>query len=93
MRTAQLGPGEMKALDLQGVRVAIANVDGAFYGFSDVCSHGDHALSDGRLEGMALICSSDGSKFDLASGRVLNGPALKRVRTYRIQVQGDDLVI
>jgi 3-phenylpropionate/trans-cinnamate dioxygenase ferredoxin subunit len=83
----------MKALDLQGARVAIANVDGVFYAFSDVCPHAECSLSQGQLEGMVVICGSDGSRFDLSSGHALSGPAQKRVRTYRIQIQGDDLII
>ena len=93
IKANQVAPGTMIALDLQGARVVIANLDGAFYAFSDACSHGDCSLSAGRLEGMAVTCASDGSKFDIPSGRVLSGPAQKRVRTYRIQIQGDDLVI
>ena len=85
--------GQMTSIDLQGTRVAIAHLDGAFYAFSDSCPHDAGSLSNGRLEGMVVICQSDGSRFDVASGRVLGGPAQKRVRTYRIQVQGDDLVI
>ena len=85
--------GQMTSIDLQGTRVAIAHLDGGFYAFNDSCPHDAGSLSQGRLEGMVVICQSDGSRFDVASGRVLGGPAQKRVRTYRIQVQGDDLVI
>jgi 3-phenylpropionate/trans-cinnamate dioxygenase ferredoxin subunit len=83
----------MTSFDLQGTRVAIAHLDGAFYAFSDTCPHDADSLSEGRLEGMVVVCQSDGSRFDVASGRVLSGPAEKRLRTYRIQVRGDDLVI
>jgi 3-phenylpropionate/trans-cinnamate dioxygenase ferredoxin subunit len=93
MKSNQIGPGQMTAVDLQGTRVAIANVDGAFYAFSDACPHDAASLSQGKLSGLIVACREDGSQFDLPSGRVLAGPSLKRVRTYRIQIAGDELLI
>ena len=93
LKSSQIAPGQMTAIDLYGVPVAIANVDGVFYAISDACTHGACSLSRGRLEGKVVICSTDGSQFDLVSGHVLGGPATARVRTYRIQVHGDDLSI
>jgi nitrite reductase/ring-hydroxylating ferredoxin subunit len=87
-----LGAGQMTSVDLQGVRVGLANVEGAFYAFSDACSHDGLSLSAGRLDGTTLTCSC-GSRFDLLSGNVLSGPALKRIRTFRVQVSGDELRI
>jgi 3-phenylpropionate/trans-cinnamate dioxygenase ferredoxin component len=88
-----LQPGQMRAVDLQGTRVAIANVNGRYYAFSNVCPHDDSHLTLGDFENPEAICPVDGSRFDLASGNVLQGPALKRIRTYRIQIEGDELRI
>ena len=89
----EIAPGRMRSVDLHGVAVAIANVDGAFYGIGDACSHAGCSLSDGSLEGSVVTCLNDGSQFDLASGHVLTGPATLRVRTYRVQVHGTELRI
>jgi nitrite reductase/ring-hydroxylating ferredoxin subunit len=83
----------MKGVDLQGSPVGIANVDGRFYAFSNACPNLDCLLTDGRLEGMTLTCSRHGSQFDLASGHVIKGPAIGRIRTYRVQTEGDELHI
>lgn len=93
IRSCEIAPGQMMAVDLQGVPVAIANSGGAFYAFSDVCPHAACSLSKGRLEANVVTCPSDGSQFDLASGHVLTGPAKVRVRTYRVQIKGDELCI
>jgi nitrite reductase/ring-hydroxylating ferredoxin subunit len=95
-RRNEIGPGEMRAIDLQGTRVGIANVDGRFFAFADTCTYADHPLSQGRLEGLLLTCPTDGSQFDLAggnAGNVVKGPATRRIRTYRVQLDGDDLHI
>ena len=92
-KVTEIEPGQMKAVDLQGTRVGLANVDGHFYAFSDVCPHDEDLLSSGSLNGLELTCRTDGSRFDLSSGNVLMGPATKRIRTYRVQVEGDDIRI
>jgi nitrite reductase/ring-hydroxylating ferredoxin subunit len=89
----EIESGQMLSIDLQGTRVALAHVDSAYYAFSDNCPH-DHArLSSGQLDGLVVICPGDGSRFEITSGRVIQGPATTRVRTYRVQRDGDELRI
>lgn len=83
----------MKRIDLQGSYVGVVNIDGAFFAFTDTCPHDGASLSLGSIEDKVLTCPKDGSQFDLSSGNVLKGPALKRIRTYRIQVRGEELHI
>jgi nitrite reductase/ring-hydroxylating ferredoxin subunit len=91
MMASEIASGQMKALHLHGVAVAIANVEGAFYAISDVCSHDGSSLSQGSLDGKTVICPTDGSRFDLTSGSALGGPATTRVRTYHVQVRDDEI--
>ena len=92
-RYEEVQAGVMLGIDLQGKRVAITKVDSTFYAFSDECPF-DHArLSSGQLEGLIVICPGDGSRFEITSGRVLKGPATNRIRTYRVQREGDELRI
>ena len=92
-KASEIASGQMTGVDLQGVRVAIARVEGAFYAFSDICTHLGCSLSEGKLEGMVLTCPCHGSQFDIASGHVLTGPAVQRIRTYQVQIEGDELRI
>ena len=41
----------------------------------DRCSHRGCSLADGSIEGDAVVCACHGSRFALADGRVLRGPA------------------
>jgi nitrite reductase/ring-hydroxylating ferredoxin subunit len=83
----------MKAIDLQGSPVGVANVDGKFFAFSNACPGLTCVLTDRRLEARAVTCATHGNRFDLASGQVLGGPAPSRIRTYRVQVNGEELRI
>ncbi len=92
-KSSDIAPGHLVTVDLYGTAVAIANVGSEFYAIGDACPHASCSLSQGLLEGKILTCQTDGSQFDLTSGNVLSGPATERVRTYRVQVRGDDLSI
>ena len=79
--------------DAGGYEIAVANVEGTFYAFSDICTHRRCSLSQGQLDGTTLECICHGSRFDVATGDVLRGPANLPVQVFAIRVQGDALVL
>jgi len=92
-KSAEIVPGQMTSIDLQGTRVAVANIGGTFYAFTDTCPHAGCSLAEGQLDGMTVTCRCHGSQFDIATGHVVTGPARDRVRTYRVQVENGELRI
>src|SRR3954471_21146545 len=46
-----------------------------FYALHDRCSHRGCSLSEGSVEGDAIVCGCHGSRFDRRDGSVLQGPA------------------
>ncbi|CAH2405781.1 Rieske (2Fe-2S) protein [Mesorhizobium escarrei] len=74
-------------LDDRKLRVSIARVDNRLYAFDDLCTCSDEAcpLSGGLLKGTTIMCQCHGSRFDIATGSVLNGPATERLNTYEVQ--------
>lgn len=85
--------GKLSAFDVDGERVAVANVDGKFYAFGDTCTHAQCSLAEGELEGTKVTCPCHGSQFDVTSGEVLNPPARQPVGSYRVEEEGDSLRI
>jgi 3-phenylpropionate/trans-cinnamate dioxygenase ferredoxin subunit len=88
-----LGEGEMRAFDVRGTKIAVANVGGAFHAFDDTCTHMACSLAEGDLEETTVICPCHGSEFDVTSGAVLQGPAREPVATYETRVEGDNLEV
>ena len=92
-RVEDLEDGGMRAFDVRGTRVAVANVDGALYAFGDTCTHMACSLAGGDLEENIVICPCHGSEFDVTSGAVLQGPAREPVETYETRVEGGSLEV
>jgi 3-phenylpropionate/trans-cinnamate dioxygenase ferredoxin subunit len=69
------------------VRISIARVNGRLYAFDDLCTCGDQPcpLSGGLLTGQTIMCQCHGSRFDLTTGNVLNGPAVDPLNVYEVQ--------
>jgi 3-phenylpropionate/trans-cinnamate dioxygenase ferredoxin subunit len=88
-----LEEGEMRAFDVRGTKIAVANVGGAFHAFDDTCTHMACSLAGGDLEETTVICPCHGSEFDVTSGAVLQGPAREPLATYKTRVEGDNLEI
>ena len=67
---ADLPPGQLKAVDVEGKSVLLANVDGEVYAFKNVCPvDGRSPLDGGRLSGPVLVCPWHNCAYDARSGR------------------------
>jgi nitrite reductase/ring-hydroxylating ferredoxin subunit len=74
-------------VEVEGTRLVLAAVDGAWYAVEDQCSHaGCPFSSEAALEGSTIVCNCHGSEFDLASGEVRRGPAEYAIRTLPVRV-------
>jgi len=83
-RLAELKPGEAGVVEVNGASVAVFNIDGKYYAVDDYCPHAGGPLSEGRLDGMTVVCPWHGSCFDLSTGAVLCGPAKESLKTYHV---------
>ena len=90
-----LGPSDAVPNDLvapyylndRKLRIAIARVADRLYAFDDLCTCGDTPcpLSGGLLAGTSLMCQCHGSRFDVTTGAVMNGPATEPLHLYEVQ--------
>ena len=72
-------------------RISIARVDGRLYAFDDLCTCSEQAcpLSGGLLTRTTIMCQCHGSRFDIATGAIINGPASEALNVYEArEVEG-----
>lgn len=68
--------------------VALYQLAGRLLAACDLCPHSGATLSGGDIVGTVVTCPAHGSRFDLASGERLRGPADRDLPTYDLVVEG-----
>jgi nitrite reductase/ring-hydroxylating ferredoxin subunit/uncharacterized membrane protein len=74
--TVELYDGRPRRVQAGGMAVLLVRRGDRFYALAETCSHLGGPLAEGRLEGDSVVCPWHGSRFALADGRVLEGPAV-----------------
>ncbi|PON15480.1 (2Fe-2S)-binding protein [Candidatus Entotheonella serta] len=92
-QVAELLPGKMTWVSVEGERVLLANVEGTFYALEDVCGHQRVALSKGILDGCVVECPLHFARFDVRTGKLIDGPVSDDVLTYDVRVQDDTVYV
>lgn len=92
--TEDLPPGESLLVELDGIRIAVFNLDGEFYAIEDVCTHDGGPLVEGEvLDGGQVECPRHGARFDIRTGEALSMPAFEPTPSYEVQVEGGDIYV
>lgn len=76
----EIPPSSMKAVDVNGEKVCIININGNYYVIGNVCTHMDE-------------CPWHGSKFDVRTGQPTKPPAKLPVSSYEVKVQNDEILV
>ncbi len=89
----EVSPGKSKIVDVGGKAIALFNINGTLYAINNRCTHVGGPLGQGSVEGNVVICPWHGSRFDITTGNVVGPPARRPVTTYRVIVEGEDILI
>jgi nitrite reductase/ring-hydroxylating ferredoxin subunit len=79
----------LKAVDLDGLAVLIVNVGGDFYAVANQCGDSPLPLQFSTLEGAELRCSWHGCRYDVRTGRRLDGP--ERLTVFPVAVESGEV--
>lgn len=75
LAASELREGQPRRVDVDGVGVLVVRRGSRVFAIGERCSHLGGPLAEGRLEGDSVRCPWHGSRFALADGSVLDGPA------------------
>jgi len=80
-------------IEIDGYSVGVVNTGGSFFAFSNYCPHLGAELTGSQIYRRELQCWWHGSAFSLETGEVLSGPASDPLKTYRVEVQGENVFV
>lgn len=92
---ADVTEGALVVADVSDRKVLLTRVDGKVCALENTCTHAGGPLNEGTVEDGTVVCPWHGSRFRLADGAVVGGPATfpqpkfeTRKRAGKIQVRG-----
>lgn len=74
-------------VELDGVKIVLANSEGEILALHDKCSHEEFPLSDGEIVNGQVECMLHGARFDLRTGVAKALPAVRPVKSYECRVE------
>jgi len=90
---AKLNEDSPVHVDIGDTPVCLVRTGGAVHAIRDECTHQAVPLSEGEVADGAIECWLHGSRFDLATGRVLSPPATRPVAVYGVRTDGEDVFV
>jgi 3-phenylpropionate/trans-cinnamate dioxygenase ferredoxin subunit len=91
---SDIAAGTVQVFEVGGRSLCVANLDGEhFYAIDNLCTHDNGPLGEGKLVSGTVECPRHGARFDLKTGAVRALPAVKPVRTYPVEVDGEDVKV
>jgi nitrite reductase/ring-hydroxylating ferredoxin subunit len=89
----ELEPGEGKAVEVEGVSLALFNVDGPYFAIANACTHVGGPLGEGALIGKEVTCPWHAAQFDVTCGKVLGAPASSDAKSFPVSLVGNDVLV
>lgn len=86
VKDVALGSG--KVVQAAGKTLALFHIGDKFYAVDNRCTHVGGPLGEGTVEGTVVTCPWHGSRFDVTTGQVVEGPARRPVAMFPVRVQG-----
>ncbi|MBN2851931.1 MAG: Rieske 2Fe-2S domain-containing protein [Clostridia bacterium] len=98
--TPEISAGMKKKVVIGSTEILLSNIDGEFYAVNDKCPHMGGSLSEGILEGHLISCPRHGSKFDVKTGKNMDGAKIlfmkmkvHDIQSYETKVDGKDIFV
>jgi glycine betaine catabolism B len=91
--TSDIPEGKMKMVQVGSAQVCLAHLAGRYDAIGNLCTHVGGPLAQGVLKDFVVTCPWHGSQFDVRTGEVKHGPAVKPEPTYEVKVEGTNILV
>ncbi len=80
-------------VDVDGTVLALYGVDGTILATAGHCPHEGECFASGYVEAGTVECSLHYAVFEIATGKMLSGPATEPLKTYAARLDGEDIYV
>ncbi|MFQ5920424.1 MAG: Rieske (2Fe-2S) protein [Nitrososphaerales archaeon] len=88
-----IGADEILGVDLDDRKLMLVNKDEKIFALDRICTHEYADLSTGFVGENYLTCPLHLSQFELETGKALNPPAEKPLRSYKVKIEEDGVYV
>ena len=88
-----LGSGEKTTRQIEDQEILICRIDDCYFAVANRCTHSAWPLASEPIEGMEIICTMHGARFDLRDGSPTAGPASRPLATFPIELRSGELYV
>lgn len=78
--SSELKIAEKRTVQIGLSSILVCNVGGKYFAMDNLCSHLKVPLALGSLDGDVITCLAHGARFDVKTGKMLDGPANEKWR-------------
>ncbi len=93
MADSELPQGKLTKATVEDVPIVLLRQGQRIYALADSCSHMGGPLNEGELDDGCVVCPWHGSKFSMASGRVVDGPATFPQPSLEVRVRANQIEV
>lgn len=90
---APLAPGEKRTVRVGDQELLVLRVGDEYFAVSNRCTHAAWPLGNEPVDGMEIVCTLHGARFDVRDGCPTGGPASKPLATYPIELRDGELYV
>jgi NADPH-dependent 2,4-dienoyl-CoA reductase/sulfur reductase-like enzyme/nitrite reductase/ring-hydroxylating ferredoxin subunit len=88
-----LQDGDMKEVEVGGLKILLTRLDGTFFALGGECSHYGGPLAEGVLSGMHVTCPWHQARFHIKTGELTSPPALDSMARFETRVERDQVIV
>lgn len=92
-RINEIAEHTCKIAEVNGVTIAIFNLNDEFYTIEDRCPHQQLPIADGLVEGDDITCPFHGARFCIKTGQVLSPPACEDLTTWETRIVDGEIQV
>ena len=90
---ADVDPGTVRRVEIDGDGYAVYNIDGKFYVTDDRCTHGLASLAEGELQGEVIECAMHFGGFHVPTGKPVLPPCSIPLRTFAVELRDGQVFV